>query len=61
LSTPQHLSPSSRRNPTHAVQEAVAIGEMLIAYVKGEEKLADVLTKVLPDGKKRDYTNQAML
>jgi hypothetical protein len=45
----------------HAVREAVAMGELLIGYVKSEENLADVLTKVLPDGKKRDSIIQAML
>jgi preprotein translocase subunit Sss1 len=45
----------------HAIREAVAMGELLIGYVKSEENLADVLTKVLPDGKKRDSIIQAML
>jgi hypothetical protein len=28
--------------------------ELLIAYVKSEDNLADVMTKVLPNGSKRD-------
>jgi hypothetical protein len=45
----------------HAVQEAVAMGEWLIGYIKSEANLAYVLIKVLPDGKKRDSIIQAML
>jgi hypothetical protein len=37
------------------------MGELLIGYVKSEENLADVLTKVLLDGTKRDSIIQAML
>jgi hypothetical protein len=37
------------------------MGELLIGYLKSEENLADVLTKVLLDGKERDSIIQAML
>jgi hypothetical protein len=45
----------------HAVRESVAMGELLIAYIKSEENLADVMTKVLPNGEKRDKLIQGML
>jgi hypothetical protein len=45
----------------HAVREAVAMGELLIGYIKSEENIADVMTKVLPNGEKRDSLVQAML
>jgi hypothetical protein len=45
----------------HAVREAVAMGELLIAYVKTDENIADVMTKALPNGEKRDGLIQAML
>jgi uncharacterized protein YciU (UPF0263 family) len=37
------------------------MGELLIGYVKSEDHLTDVLTKMLLDGKKRDSIIQAML
>jgi hypothetical protein len=45
----------------HAVRESVAMGELLIAYIKSEENLAYVMTKVLPNGEKRDKLIQGML
>jgi hypothetical protein len=45
----------------HAVREAVAMGELLIGYIKSEENIADVMTKVLPNGAKRDSLIQAMM
>jgi hypothetical protein len=45
----------------HAVREAAAMGELLIAYIKTTENLADVLTKALPNGDKRDALIQRML
>jgi Reverse transcriptase (RNA-dependent DNA polymerase) len=45
----------------HAVREAVAMGELLIAYIKTNENLADVMTKALPGGEKRDALIQSML
>ena len=38
----------------HAVREAVAMGEMIIAYIKSADNIADVMTKVLPGGTLRD-------
>ena len=45
----------------HFVREAVAMGEVLIAWIKSEENIADVMTKVLPSGEKRDSLIQRML
>jgi hypothetical protein len=45
----------------HAVREAVAMGELLIAYIKTDENIADVMTKALPNGEKRDGLIQSML
>jgi hypothetical protein len=45
----------------HAVPEAVAMQELLIVDVKSEDHLADVMTKVLPNGAKRDNLIQGML
>ena len=38
----------------HAVREAVAMGEMLIAFIKSNNNVADIMTKVLPNSEKRD-------
>ena len=45
----------------HAVREAVAMGEILITYVNTDDNIADVMTKVLPAGARRDNLIQAML
>jgi Reverse transcriptase (RNA-dependent DNA polymerase) len=39
----------------HAIREAVAMGEILTAHVSTHENPADICTKVLPGGAKRDY------
>ncbi len=39
----------------HAVREAVAMCEMLTAHVRAYQNVADIATKVLHAGKKRDY------
>ena len=39
----------------HAVREAVAMGECLIGHVSTHENPADIATKVLPGGQKRDH------
>ena len=39
----------------HAVREAVAMGELLTGHVSTHENPADMLTKVLPGGMKRDH------
>ena len=39
----------------HAVRESVAMGESLTAHVDKHENLADIATKILPGGSKRDY------
>jgi hypothetical protein len=39
----------------------VAMQELLIAYVKSEDNLADVMKKVMTNGAKRDHLIQGML
>jgi hypothetical protein len=39
----------------HAVREAVAMGECLTGHIDTNENPADICTKVLPGGRKRDY------
>jgi hypothetical protein len=38
----------------HAVREAVAMKELLIGYIPSAMNIADLMTKVLPSGEKRD-------
>jgi hypothetical protein len=38
----------------HSVREAVAMGEILIAYISTDNNIADIITKVLPGGERRD-------
>jgi hypothetical protein len=38
----------------HAVREAAAMKEILIAYINTSSNVADLMTKVLPGGEKRD-------
>jgi hypothetical protein len=45
----------------HAVREAVAMKEMVIAYIKSEENIADLMTKVLGGGEKRDKLVQGLM
>jgi hypothetical protein len=45
----------------HAVREAVAMGEVLIAYIPTDHNIADTMTKVLPSGERRDQLIQRML
>ena len=45
----------------HYVREAVAMGEILITWVRSEDNIADLMTKVLPNGEKRDKLIQRML
>ena len=43
------------------MMEAVAICEMVMAYVPSEYNLSDILTKVLLGGEKRDYLVEQIL
>ena len=45
----------------HAVRESVAMGEMLIAFIKFDANIADIMTKVLPGGEKRNTLIQKLL
>jgi hypothetical protein len=45
----------------HAVREAVAMGEILIAYVHTDDNVADLMTKSLPGGEKRDRLIEGLL
>ena len=39
----------------HAVRESVAMGETLTAHVRTAENPADIATKIIPGGRKRDH------
>ena len=39
----------------HAVRESVAMGESLVSHISTHENPADIATKVLPGGQKRNY------
>ena len=45
----------------HAVLEAVAMGELLTGHVRTTENLADLLTKVVAGGAKRNYLIRLLL
>jgi hypothetical protein len=45
----------------HAVREACAMKEILICYVKTDEIVADIMTKVLPSGERRDTLVERLL
>ena len=39
----------------HAIRESVAMGEMVTAHIRTTENVADLGTKVIPGGQKRDH------
>ena len=45
----------------HYGRDVVAKGEVVMAYIPSEYNLLDILTKVLPDGEKRDYQAEQIL
>jgi hypothetical protein len=45
----------------HAVREAVAMGEILISYISTDDNVADIMTKALPGGERRDSLIQRLL
>jgi hypothetical protein len=45
----------------HAVREACAMKEILICYVKTDDNVADIMTKVLPSGERRDTLVERLL
>ena len=45
----------------HAVRESVAMGEILICYIKSDYNIADLMTKVLPHGERRNALIERML
>ena len=45
----------------HCVREAVAMGEILPAYVNTKLNTSDILTKVLPSGELRDGIVRSVL
>jgi hypothetical protein len=45
----------------HAVREAVAMGELLIAYIPTDNNISDLMTKVLPGGARRDRLVQSLM
>jgi hypothetical protein len=62
ISAPESMLMKKINSTTyHAVRESVAMGELLIGYIKSEENIDDVMTKVLLNGEKQDFLVQAML
>ena len=45
----------------HAVRESVAMGESMTAHVSTHQNPADICTKFLPGGQKRDYITSLIL
>jgi hypothetical protein len=45
----------------HFVRESVAMGEALTCHIKSEENDADICTKILPGGEKRDNVVRRIL
>jgi 3-hydroxyisobutyrate dehydrogenase-like beta-hydroxyacid dehydrogenase len=45
----------------HAVREAVAMCEIIIAYIPTDDIVADLMTKALPGGERRDHLVQGLL
>jgi hypothetical protein len=45
----------------HAVHESVAIGESIIGHVPSVENTADIFTKVVPGGQKRNHLIRLLL
>jgi hypothetical protein len=45
----------------HLVREACAIKEILICYVKTDDNVADIMTKMLPSGERRDTLVERLL
>ena len=45
----------------HAIREYVAMEEMLTAHIRTAENLAELDTKVIPGGQKRDHLVSKLL
>jgi hypothetical protein len=45
----------------HNIREAVSMGEVFITWIKSEDNIADLMTKISPNGEKRDKLIQKML
>lgn len=45
----------------HAVREAAAMGEIVIAYITSLDNIADLMTKVLPSGERRNRLIEGVL
>ena len=45
----------------HAVREAVAMGEILTAHIPTDENVADIATKIIPNGVKRQHLVRKLL
>ena len=45
----------------HAVRESVAMGESLTCHIESTENPADIATKLIPGGQKRDYLVSKLL
>ena len=45
----------------HAVRESVAMGESLVAHVRSEDNLADLLTKIITGEKRKGFVRQILM
>jgi hypothetical protein len=55
------LTKKSNAIAYHAVREACAMKEILICYVKTDDNVADIMTKVLPSGERSDTLVEQLL
>jgi hypothetical protein len=55
------LKKTSNSIACHAVREAVAIKEILICYVSTNDNVADIMTKGLPAGERRNTLVEQLL
>jgi hypothetical protein len=55
------LKKKSNEIAYHAVREACAMTETLICYMKTDDNVADIMTKVLPSGERRDTLVERLL
>ena len=53
FTTPTTLQKKSNAICYHAMQEAVAMGECVTSHVRSEDNVADIATKIIPGGIKR--------
>jgi hypothetical protein len=52
---PESMLKKSNSICYHAIREAVAMGECLTGHISMHDNPADICTKVIPGGRKRDH------